>query len=450
MRRRTFAARQVLVLSFLLLAAASLLVGQARGAQSQLAGTYHPTENDATPSFPESVTFSLKGDAPFEVDRIELLYSIADNPTLHLATPPFEPGSTIEITHDLDLRIRFLPVGVDVTYRWRLIGVEETVLETEPRTFMWKDDRFEWESVTNDQVTVYSYNGNEAFSQLILDSAQGAIGRLGTDFGVDEVPPIRIWAYQSIDDFRGTQMSNSESWIAGTAYPEYHVILAVLPEGDEYEVGRIVPHEISHQVLYQATKNPFNSPPIWLDEGLAVLSQDVGDEDFPSLVQNAADQGRLFSVRALVASPPLEPADATLYYAESRSVVQFIIDQFGADKIAALIDAYRQGVSHDQAAMQALGVNLDELDQLWKESLGYQGDRGQAGGITPDPRDNDGGAWYLASGAVVMGLAAIAAVVVGVVSIRRSHGPDEDEDAEAVSSDPWDDPMTGSARSVPR
>lgn len=402
-------------------------------ADVQVAGLYEADKIEAVPSFPESITFSLEGAAPFDVERVELLYSLADNPTNYLATPQFESGDSIKIDHELDLLVNYIPVGVDVSYQWRLTGQDGSVVETEPRTFMWMDDRFDWQSVTNEQVTVYSYNGNDAFSELILESAQATIDRLRSEFGVDEVPPIRIWAYKSAEDFRGTQMTNSESWIAGTAYPQYHVILAVLPEGDEHEVERIVPHEISHQVLYQATKNPFNTPPIWLDEGLAVLNQDVGDEDFPALVQNAADEGRLFSVRALIASPPLEPADATLYYAESLSVVQFIIDHFGADKIAALIDAYRGGISHDDAAKQALGVDLDELDRLWKESLGYEGDRGQAGGIVPDRQDGDGGAWLLASGALVMACAAIVAIAVGVITIRRAGRADDlDADAEAA------------------
>ncbi|MGH2688541.1 MAG: ATP-binding cassette domain-containing protein, partial [Actinomycetota bacterium] len=115
---------------------------------------------------------------------------------------------------------------------------------------------------------------------------------------------------------------------------------------------------------------------------------------------------------------PLDAADAALYYAESLSVVQFVIDHFGEEKIAALIDAYREGVSHDDAALRALGVDLDELDRLWKESLGYQGDRGQAGGITPDA--GNAGASLLASGALVMTVAAVAAIVAAVIVFRRS------------------------------
>ena len=48
------------------------------------------------------------------------------------------------------------------------------------------------------------------------------------------------------------------------------------------DIRRAVPHEISHQVLHQATKNAFNSPPQWLDEGLATYWQETGRDRFYS------------------------------------------------------------------------------------------------------------------------------------------------------------------------
>ena len=70
------------------------------------------------------------------------------------------------------------------------------------------------------------------------------------------------------------------------------------PEGGTREVGRVIPHEVSHQLLYQATKNPFNSPPTWLDEGLAVSNQESGNEDSPALLKDATEKGHLFSIRS--------------------------------------------------------------------------------------------------------------------------------------------------------
>jgi hypothetical protein len=374
------------------------------------------------------LTFSLQGRADFDVQRVELLYVVDGDDTRNLELPTFTPGPDIDVSQSIDTRVRFIPAGIDVTYWWRLVGRDGLEAETEPDTILWYDNRFQWDTVQSENVTVYSYTGNEDFSREILDSADRTIERLRADFDVDQIEPIRIWAYNSQEDFRGTLAANSESWIAGAAYPDFRVILAVLPKGDSLEVRRIVPHEISHQVVQMAAQNPFNYPATWLDEGLAVYHQEGGDQDFPALVQEAADEGRLFSIRALNSQFPLDRADTVLAYAESLSIVRFIIDHYGADKMADLIDVYRGGVSHDQAVKRTLGVDLDELDRLWKESLGYAGNVGVAGGSSNQMSPGDG--WSLiASGTFVMALAGVATIVVLVLTARRARRPDDSTDS---------------------
>jgi hypothetical protein len=380
--------------------------------------------NEATSDFPDGVNFTLDVESDREITRIELLYQSANLETLNMEVPDFERGTHVSLSHQLDFRVNFQPAGIDITYRWRLTDDQGEVTETEPKTLLWSDNRFEWRAQSAQDVTVYGYRNNDAYDKLILDSAQSTVDRLKEEFGVEAVSPIRIWVYNSKKDFSAAQQGNSSEWIAGTAYPQLGVILAVLPEGNKSEVGRVIPHEISHQLLYQATRNPFNGPTTWLDEGLAVYHQDGGNDGFPAQVEDAAEKGRLFSIRALNSNFPYDPADASLAYAESYSIVRFIIDEFGEDKLAAIIAAYREGVSHDEAVKAGLGVDIDELDRLWKESLDYPGDQPRGTGTT----SNDPSRWTdffgtgLAGGAIVL-LAAL--LIAGLVRATNRRPPQE-------------------------
>ncbi|HKG25928.1 MAG TPA: peptidase MA family metallohydrolase, partial [Thermomicrobiales bacterium] len=380
--------------------------------------------NEATTDFPDGVNFTLDVEGARKITRIELLYQAADLETLNLEVPEFKPRKHVTLSHHLDFRVNFEPSGIDITYRWRLTDDKGNTTETEPKTLLWSDNRFDWRSQSSHDVTVYGYRNNDAFDKLILDSAQSTVDRLKVEYGVESVTPIRIWVYNSKKDFSAAQQGNSSEWIAGTAYPQLHVILAILPEGNKGEVGRVIPHEISHQLLYQATMNPFNGPPTWLDEGLAVLVQDGGNEGFPAQVEDAAEKGRLFSVRALNSSFPYDPADAALAYAESLSIVRFIIDHFGEDKLAAVIAAYRDGVSHDEALMKGLSVDIDGLDRLWKESLDYPGDQPRGTGTTGhDSRWTDFYGTGLASGVLVILIALLAVSLFGLTTGRRTRRP---------------------------
>jgi hypothetical protein len=383
----------------------------------------------AEASFPDGITFNLSATSKVPIVKAELLYTQAEIETLHLDQAAIDPSTSIQVSMPVDFRANYVPPGIDIFYRWRLTDESGGVLETEPQSVTWTDSRFDWQEISTDQVTVFFYNGDEEFSRTILESAQSTIDRLQTDFTVERSRNIRIWVYDSKSDFQGSQAPNSQEWIAGTAYPELQVILAVLPSGNSSEVGRIVPHEISHQVLYQATRNPFNVPPTWFDEGMAVSAQASGNEDFPALVERAAEDGRLFSVRSLTSEFPYDPADATLAYAESYSIVQFIINRWGNEGIAAVLDAYKLGVSHDEAFMTALGVDMTELDRLWKESLNYNGDSGIAGGIgSPGGGQSDTSSLIVDATSVILVVVALISGVAMVRRFRRERDPDDEPD----------------------
>ena len=411
-----------------LLSLAGLLVPAPSSASAATVPGLAISANEATPEFPEGITFSLSASAAVPVERVELLYSIAGQETLNMATPEFLRGSTIDANFRLDARTRYIPPGLDLAYHWRLTDAAGNVSETEPRTMTWQDNRFDWTSVATEQVTVYAYNGDEDFNRAVLESAQRTIDELQATFRVERGAPIRIWAYASVDDFAGAQAPNSHPWIVGTAFPDYRLILAVLPVGDTDEVGRVIPHEVTHQVLHQATANPFNEPPTWMDEGLAVYYQDGGTQAFPDLVEAAAEDGRLYSVRALNSQFPYDKPDADLAYAESFSIVSFIIEEFGEEAMGALIQVFAEGISHDEAVQRALGVSMDELDRRWKASLGYEGDRmapgaatSENGGSNPSSPSPDSRV-APATGAFVMAAAAILAVISGAIVIKRAHG----------------------------
>jgi hypothetical protein len=115
-----------------------------------------------------------------------------------------------------------------------------------------------------------------------------------------------------------------------------------------------------------------------------------------------------------------------LAYAESYSIVQFIINTYGEDKLAAVIAAYRDGVAHDDALRRGLGVDTDQLDQLWKANLDYPGDKPRATGTTSQPSHwTDFFGTGLASGALVVFVALIAVALFRLASARRfrRHAP---------------------------
>jgi hypothetical protein len=410
--------------------------------QSENAAGVVITAGDPVPQFPQGMTFPVDVTSDEEIAEIDLLYHPAFIDTLNLGKVEFEPGTSFSGAYDLDLRDGSIPPGVEIRYRWRVTEADGDIAESAERGVTWLDTRFQWTEISSPRVTVNAYNGDPAFNQQVLDSAEATIDRLSEQFGAETTKPIRIWVYNSREDFNGTLAPNSETWIVGAAYPWLGLINAVLPPGDEEELGRVIPHEISHQVLFQATKNPFNQPPGWLEEGLATLAQDGGQEMLWRAVEYAAGAGQLDDLAVLNGQFPYDSGDALLAYAQSMSVVSYILDTYGEEKMSELIAVFREGVTFDEAVQRSLGISLQQLSDDWQAQALEQAKRERDELDSPataftDPGSNgdSGIADLLASGALVMAVV-VALGIAGLIRSRRNATQWDELDDDPSSGEP--------------
>lgn len=356
----------------LLLALAALVastLSQTAGAASL---TVHA--NEATPDFPMGITFHLEADVSQPVTRVELRYYPDGLPVIQVARPEIRPGTHVDVTHTVDLLLNYLPPAVDVRYRWRLFLADGDAVDTEEQTLFYMDQQHDWQTLQRGVVTLYYYAGNPSFAEQALATTVNSVERFDRTFGVTTDRPIRVVMYASDRDFRAALPAGSDDWVGGFAEPDLGLIVVAIRPGDTGEIARMLSHEVVHVVMAQATANPFNSPPPWLNEGIASYYQEVPDDRFAPVLQRAVRAGNLDTVRALNSAFPPDPGAAILAYAESESIVRFIVEEKGADAIADLINVFREGVSYDEAVQRALGIDLDQLDHEWKAWLGYQGD----------------------------------------------------------------------------
>ncbi|MCL5256948.1 MAG: peptidase MA family metallohydrolase [Chloroflexi bacterium] len=327
----------------------------------------------AQPSFPNSIDFHLEAASSSKITQVALLYRVGTSPIERMAYPKFEPGSAISAQYTLDTQENYLPPGVWVEYYWTLQDESGETLQTAPVRFSYEDTRFQWHSLQKGLISVYWYSGSDQFGQMVLDSATRTADRLQQEIGASTQENIKLLVYASQDQLFGALPAFSADWIGGQAYPSLNLILLTIAPGTDAasEVKRMVPHEVTHIIFGQATENPYNSPPAWLDEGLATYMQEQSDSRFSSELQQAAESGNLIPIRALNSSFPLDENRALLSYAESASVVDYLIKTFGRSKIENLMARFRDGVTYEKALQGAFGLGLDELDKQWRASLPY-------------------------------------------------------------------------------
>ena len=118
------------------------------------------------------------------------------------------------------------------------------------------------------------------------------------------------------------------------------------------------------------TFNPYNELPTWLDEGLAVYNQGPPDPTFTALLNQAIANNQLISVRSLSSPFSAYSNEATLSYAESYSVVNYLITTYGQAKMLELLNTFQQGSTYDGAFQKVYGFDMDKLYTLWKAEGG--------------------------------------------------------------------------------
>jgi hypothetical protein len=110
--------------------------------------------------------------------------------------------------------------------------------------------------------------------------------------------------------------------------------------------------------------------PTWLDEGLAVYSEGKLDPASQTQLDTAIRNNQLLSVRSLSAGFSEVADKAYLSYSQSYSIVKFLIETYGQNKMNALLIALRDGKTTDEALSEVYGFDVDGLEDAWREAVG--------------------------------------------------------------------------------
>ena len=325
------------------------------------------TANTAEVSFPAQVRFRLVASDPAStIERVQLFFSVDDSPVLQEATPTFRPGRTVEAEFHWLVRQLLVP-GSEISYYWRVQTASGNHWTTEPQQVNYDDTRFNWRQARDGFITLYSYGSGEAASQGLLLEARDVLDLMEREYGLILKKEVKVFVYADEQDYRSAFGPLQVSSIAVTVGTDrIFMLLAVLPE-DSIAAIR---HEVLHAVFLQRTENAFNDPPRWLTEGFSMF---LSGEEIPpeniDILRQLDSEGQLFSLRSLNAGFPSTDRERTIAYLESYSALRYIIEEFGTQKLKALLAAISEGNATDDAFVQALGVTVGELDQRWRESL---------------------------------------------------------------------------------
>ena len=321
---------------------------------------------------PDSISFHLQGRGERPIQFVDLefgsdaTFSCASS-SYRSARTTLEGNKDVAVTKEWDMRrTGSVPPGAVVWWRWRVVDDIGQEFLSPRKEVIYNDERFDWRMHTSDNITFYWYVGGNSFGRRLADSVRDDLASL--ELGRELTAPVKAFVYESADDLRGAVLF-PQSWTGGLAFTTHNILLITVdPDEFDTDISGMI-HELAHLLVSELTFNCFGGLPTWLEEGLAMYAEgDLTDYQRISL-EAAIASDDLISLRSLNSSFPADHSGAHLSYAQSWSLVDYLITEFGWTEMRRLLDMFAEGATYEQSIKRVYRMDLDELQAAWFQSL---------------------------------------------------------------------------------
>ena len=268
---------------------------------------------------------------------------------------------------------RFTPQAINLRpfeqfeYYWQVDFTNGSVLTHEPVRMTYLDDRFPWQELSRETLTIRWVEGDVDWAQEIYALIADVLPEIQNQLATSLAGPINLYIYPGQSDLQNSLRLAGVNQASAHALPELGVILVAGEKGPETLIRfeQDIPHELVHLVLYGRMGASVANLPMWLNEGLATRFEQAPRQIFSLALEQAANQDTLLEMEALCSNFPIAETDRVLAYAQSASFIDYLYDVYGSGGIVQLLDAYQEGTSCTGGVQRVYQRSLDQLEAEW-------------------------------------------------------------------------------------
>jgi len=221
---------------------------------------------------------------------------------------------------------------------------------------------------TNEVVVLYKGSNGDIAQEVTNTYPTVRAELVGTfGWGVDFIPEVDL--VNNRDNFR--KMVGNNITVAFAVPDENRIVLDTSTVYTKpFTLKTTLKHELCHILLHRNIEG--ERLPKWLDEGVCQWASEGISElmasDEGRALTKATIFNRLISIKELDRFPVDEHL-VILAYEESKSIVEYIISEFGRPGMLNVLEYLQEGHPIDDAIQKSLSVNTSELEMKWRAYL---------------------------------------------------------------------------------
>lgn len=327
-------------------------------------------------NFPENLTFNLEIEAETVIEKVTLIYS-SEMRTCQSRSArkdiEFDPAAGLFLEWEWDFsRDSTLPPGAVVEWQWEITDSNGKTTLTEPKSMVIQDQRYDWHQISEDGITLQWLVGDDSFGSELHKIALDSLDHIPKLMGIEIQDNIWITVYPSSDEVQEA-VKFSADWVGGVAFPNHNTMIISGKPGQEEWLSLVIPHELTHLLVDSHTFNCKGAwLPRWFTEGMAAYAEDVLEQDEREQIREAYQSDSIPGLRSLIFSFSQDSEDAQLAYLVSQAAVEYLIQEYGSEKMGELLEQLGSGEMIDPALEAVYGLDTDRLDAAWKEDFGFE------------------------------------------------------------------------------
>lgn len=215
-------------------------------------------------------------------------------------------------------------------------------------------------------IQVHSAEKYEELSQFSKFTIQKYLPEIQNSIGSSE-SNIRLILVNSEDEFQSYTGAKLPEWVSAVTIFPTGIIVIKTPDLANSTLSNFrttIVHELVHAVHGQYV--PLNLAPLWFTEGLAIYLSEGFDMRSRIVVSRALAKKRLIPLDQLSNSIRYSRETAELSYAETGTVIEYLVLVYGREVLKDIFQNMRSGKDFTVSVSLATNIDAADFEYYWK------------------------------------------------------------------------------------